>query len=107
MRGVFGCFSEDVTAAAIGPKWPAAAVLSLWVLVTPVLYGPSMLGSSTTDSGFELGTDIRSGATDVLLPPFCFTTQKPPCVTSHHSSPKKVDINIVEYRSIETTPVFL
>ena len=69
-----------VTAAAIGPKWPAAAVLSLWVLVTPVLYGPSMLGSSTTDSGFELGTDIRSGATDVLLPSFCFTTQKPPCV---------------------------
>ena len=76
---------KSVTAAAIGPKWPAAAVLSLWVLVTPVLYGPRLLGSSTTDSGFELGTDIRSGEPDVQLPPFCFTTQKPPCVIPHHS----------------------
>ena len=45
-------------------------------------------GSSTTDSGFELGTDIRSGATDVQLPSFCFTTQKPPCVISHHNMPQ-------------------
>ena len=82
-------YSENnVTAAAIGPKWPAAAVLSLWVLVTPVLYGPSTLGSSTTDSGFEFGTDICSGA-PAVLPPFCLAvsphTQKPPSVTSHHS----------------------